>query len=403
MAYIFRRLKRFCGFITGFVFFISGILKLMDPTGAGLVMDEYFRFMHLDFLSPLAKVTGTGFAFTETIIGVSLITGVWRKITAAAALTMQIFFTILTLFLVIFNPEMDCGCFGEAIHLTHMQTFLKNIVLLLLLSIAFIPMKDLGEPEKKKYVSFSLVTLSIAAFTIYSWLYIPMVDFTDYKSGSVLNTAESSTSEQDMYEAVFIYEKAGKEESFNLENLPDSSWNFVRTETILKDGYRRNDINLSFYDDENNYRDGLASEGKVLIISVYDADLSRTQWEKIALRLQYIEQAGLRPLLLVSVPTQILESKLEQLDIDTRETITDHTYFSDYKTLIALNRSNAGGVLFSNGELICKWASRTFPDLAELEEISNKNDTEISIRRSSGRSIAFQGFLLYVTAVMLLL
>ena len=46
MKYLLLRIKRFCGFITGFVFFIGGILKLMDPVGAGLVMGEYLDFMH---------------------------------------------------------------------------------------------------------------------------------------------------------------------------------------------------------------------------------------------------------------------------------------------------------------------------------------------------------------------
>ena len=117
------RLKRFCGIIAGIVFFLSGIVKLMDPVGAGLVMSEYYRFLHIDFMDFSAKFMGTAFAFAETIIGAAIITGVWRKIIAKCALGLQIFFTVLTLFLVIFNPEMDCGCFGEAIHLTHTQTF----------------------------------------------------------------------------------------------------------------------------------------------------------------------------------------------------------------------------------------------------------------------------------------
>ena len=127
MNYIVRKMRRFCGFIAGFIFYISGIVKLLDPVGAGLVMDEYYNFLHLGFLDFSAKFMGTAFAFAETLIGTALITGVWRKITAIAAFAFQGFFTFLTLLLVIFNPEMDCGCFGEAIHLTHWQTFLKNI------------------------------------------------------------------------------------------------------------------------------------------------------------------------------------------------------------------------------------------------------------------------------------
>ena len=49
MRYILQRMRRFCGYIAGFVFYISGILKLLDPVGAGLVMDEYYSFLHLGF------------------------------------------------------------------------------------------------------------------------------------------------------------------------------------------------------------------------------------------------------------------------------------------------------------------------------------------------------------------
>ena len=108
MRYLLLRLKRFCGFITGFVFFMGGILKLMDPVGAGLVMGEYLDFMHLKFLGFAAKPLGAAFALAETVIGTALVTGVWRKTIGIAALAFQGFFTLLTLALVIFNPEMDC-------------------------------------------------------------------------------------------------------------------------------------------------------------------------------------------------------------------------------------------------------------------------------------------------------
>ena len=123
------RFRRLCAWIVGIVFTVSGALKLMDPTGAGLVMEEYFKFLHLGFLSPISMSAGIAFALAEAVTGVALITGVWRKLTAAISSLLMAFFTILTILLVIFNPEMDCGCFGEAIHLTHLQTFLKNIVL----------------------------------------------------------------------------------------------------------------------------------------------------------------------------------------------------------------------------------------------------------------------------------
>ena len=268
MRYLFLRMKRFCGFITGFVFFLSGIIKLMDPVGAGLVMDEYFDFLHIGFLSFSAKAAGVFFAFAETLIGTALITGVWRKPTALCAICLQTFFTLLTLLLVIFNPEMDCGCFGEAIHLTHMQTFLKNVLLLALLLIYYIPGRHLGEARKKKYISFSLVSVSVIAFTIYSLIYIPLIDFTAYRPGSKLEAGAEINADA-MYESVFTYEKDGIRETFTLGHLPDSTWTFVNAETRLKNGYEESLTGLSFYDPATgDYKDNLAIEGKVLAISM---------------------------------------------------------------------------------------------------------------------------------------
>ena len=81
----------------------------------------------------------------------------------------------------------------------------------------------------------------------------------------------------------------------------------------------------------------------------------------------------------------------------------DIAYISDYKTLIALNRSNGGVTYFYNGQLIRKWAVINTPDKAELAKISATDATETAIDEDSKGSLGFQGFLLYVFAVMLLL
>ena len=192
MINVLLRLKRFCGYAAGFVFFISGLHKLMDPVGASLVMKEYFQFLHMEFLSTGATVSGVAFALAETLIGTALITGVWKKLIALAAIILQGFFTLLTLALVIFKPEMDCGCFGEAIHLTHSETFIKNLILLGLLLIYYIPSRMLNKPKPKKYVSFALVSVSVGAFTLYSLLYIPMTAFTALKPGGEIHREASS-------------------------------------------------------------------------------------------------------------------------------------------------------------------------------------------------------------------
>lgn len=401
MAYILLRMKRFCGFITGFVFFLSGIVKLLDPVGAGLVMDSYFDFLHIGFMGPTSKFFGVMFALAETVIGTGLITGVWRKPMGLAALILQGFFTVLTLFLVIFNPEMDCGCFGEAIHLTHMQTFLKNIVLCILLATYYFPSSMLGRNRKRKYASFGLVTVSVLAFTVYSLLYIPLIDFTAFKPAAVLAAGENA--EADLYEAVFIYEKDGVKESFTLGHLPDSTWTFVSTETVMKEGHEDSSVNLSIRDAYGDYHDSMAAEGKVLIVSVYDIDRKKGRWAQTARFLDNAEKAGFRPLLLVSSTAGQFAEMTAGLDPQTAAVLDRMVHYSDYKTLITMNRSNGGATFFCDGYLIRKYARRALPDMGELSTLFQSDETEELISRSTNGDLTFQGFLLYVFAVMLLL
>lgn len=391
MRYLLLRLKRFCGFITGFVFFIGGILKLMDPTGAGLVMEGYFDFLHVGFLKPIAKSAGVLFALTESVIGIGLITGVWRKTFGIMAIILQGFFTILTLFLVIFNPDMDCGCFGEAIDLTHRQTFIKNLILFALLAAYYYPAKYLGQNKKGKYVSFGIVTISTAAFAVYSLIYIPLMDFTDYKPAAALQAGHAFATSENLYDSVFIYEKDGQEETFGLDNLPDTTWNFVRAETIAReDAVVQNIIPLSFYDNDDNSMDHIAAEGKVMVVSVYDPEMSRSKWARTAAFISEASAIGFKTILLTTAIPQ-----------DTMG--INHIYISDYKTLITLNRSNGGITFFSDGYLIRKWARQAVPDKETLSELYVGDDTENIMEQNAHGSLMFQGFLLYVFAIMLLI
>jgi uncharacterized membrane protein YphA (DoxX/SURF4 family) len=385
MVYLLLRIKRFCGFLTGIVFFISGILKLMDPVGASMVMKEYYSFLHVSFMDPTALVAGVFFAFAEVAVGAALVTGVWKRIVAPVAIGLQGMFTLLTLFLVIFNPKMDCGCFGEAVHLTHSETFIKNIVLLVLLLAYYFPSRLLGPTRKKKYVSFGIVMASVAVFTVYSLMYIPLDDYTDYHAGVSL---KSESLGSDSYIATFIYEKDGQQETFSIDNLPDSTWNFVSAQTTTSAPADKSSAVLSFYDAEGNYADHLLHEGKSIVISIYDTDIKNKDRNKIQTLIDTAISEGFSPIVLAS---------------DYIEPFSDaENYFADYKTLLTLNRSNGGATYIYDSIIIRKWAKKSLPDSEELAMIYNEDVTE-SIIGDSHRSLAFQGFLLYVFAVMLLL
>ena len=391
--YLLLKTRRFSGFICGFVFFLSGILKLMDPVGAGLVMDSYLDFLHIGFLGFASKPLAFLFALAETIVGTAMITGVWRRITAIIALSLQGFFTLLTILLAIFNPVMDCGCFGEFIHLTHVETLVKNLVICALLSYAYFPMRNLGRPLKRKYVSFGVVCTSVLAFSIFSLSRLPIIDFTDYEPGAQILSADANVADE-AFDAMFIYEKDGVQQEFILENLPDSTWTFVSTQTIQNKDLKSSGATLSFYDNDKEYQDSLAVQGNVMVISIYDPQMRQKKWDAAARMAENARESGFNPMILVAgTPEQIKGKVTDDIPV----------YFSDYKTLITLNRSNAGATWLSHGYIIKKWGHRAYPDQDDLLTYIKGNSTEAILESNTKGSLLFQGFLLYVFAVMLLL
>lgn len=386
------RLKRFCGYLVGIVFFLSGIVKLMDPTGAGLVMKEYYDFLMIGFMAPTAKVAGTLLAMAETLLGAALVIGVWRKLIAKVVFLMQAFFTVLTLLLVIFNPQMDCGCFGEAIHLTHLQTFIKNIILLAMLLAYMIPFKYIGTPKPRKYVSFAIIACSTLAFAIYSWIHIPLIDFTDYKADAILKSASTENTDEIYGDTRYIYEKDGVSQSFSLDEIPDSTWTFVEVEENVNQEAMVNTIELPVNDPvTGNTKDFIATDGMVLITSVYDTRISEEKWEAILRFQEEAIAAGFKSLLLVSDTENIPEH------------IKESVYTSDYKTLISMNRSNGGVTYFNDGRLIAKWSAKSRPDQEEIHRIYSSEPDELYLEYETEGRITMQSFLLYVFAVMLLL
>lgn len=396
------RLRRLCAFIIGLVFLLAGIFKLLDPVGASLVVEEYYRFLHLGFMLPTAKVVSVALALLEALLGAALISGVWRKTVTFVTTLLIILFTILTFFLAIFNPTMDCGCFGEVIHLSNLQTFLKNLILLALALIAFVPDKDFGEPKKRKYVAFILAAASIIGFTVYSLRSLPLVDYTSFKPGSELMAAEGDGND---FVSTFIYEKNGQEGAFSLDRLPDSTWTYVRTETIRLNSPKNSGEPpiLAFSDSTGNYRDELAATGNVLVLSVSEPVMMKgDDWTRMAEVVEGASAAGFTPLLLVSGTKAKLDN-ITTMVPEVREKLTPHIYFSDKKTLLSMNRSNGGATWFNNGELIRKFHTSDLPSDETLLKMTGDDPTETMLQTSTKGRLRFQGFLLYTVALLLLI
>ena len=339
-----KSVKRICAVLLGFVFFVAGLLKLIDPVGAGLVVGEYYKFMHLSFLAPSANFVGVFLALAETFTGIALISGVWPVLTAAISGIMILGFTVLTFILWLVNPAMDCGCFGQAVHLTHFQSFIKNVALCVLWVAAFVPISSLAAPPKIKYVSASIAVLSVTVFTVYSLMSIPAMDFTPFAPGTTLMQAEPSPE-------------------------PDSPL-------------------LSISDEYGNYCDEILANGAKLLLTVYDVESAPASFaDKYSECAAGALGAGVQPMLVVAGDCPW----------------TEDCFHSDRRTLMTVNRSNGGATLLRDGVVIAKWPVRSLPGCERLEELAEKDSTEAIMAENTPKRLKLQGFLLYVTAVLLLL
>ncbi|MBQ9462709.1 MAG: hypothetical protein IJU68_03530 [Bacteroidales bacterium] len=339
-----KSIKRIVAVVLGLVFFVAGMLKLMDPVGAGLVVGEYYNFLRIGFLAPTADFAGMFFALLETFLGVAMICGVFPVATAVASGVLLLVFTVLTLTMWIFNPPMDCGCFGEAVHLTHGQSFLKNVVLLALWAFAFVPVTSLRRPRKVKFVSFGVAMISVVLFAIWSAVSIPPMDFTPFAPGVTLMQAETNPEK-------------------------DSPL-------------------LSISTPDGDYCDELLASGDILLISVYNPDdLSEAAVERIE-----------------SCEAAAIEAGVSAVRIASGVFPGGAGYYnSDRRSLLTVNRSNGGATLLRDGMIVAKWPVRSLPDARKLRDLAEESPAEAMVKENTPKRLRLQGFLLYVTAVMVLL
>ena len=161
--------------VLGGVFVLSAAVKVLDPYGTVLKMEEYFTAMGLEWLSGASVVLTVGLLAVEMLLGVALVLRAAPRQTAWAALTMNGLYLLLTLWVAVANPVADCGCFGDWLVLSNWQTFGKNVILTLLAVVVFLYR---GEREGCRWgLMGALVAFgATVAFAIYSLIMLPVVE-----------------------------------------------------------------------------------------------------------------------------------------------------------------------------------------------------------------------------------
>lgn len=348
--------------ITGLVFIFSGIVKAIDPLGSAYKFHDYFHAFKFSFPDNLNLPLAILLCTAEFITGFSILTGCRARTGIWGALILMLIFTPLTFVLALTNPVSDCGCFGDAIHMTNWQTFGKNLILITLVLILFVNRKSVRNifPVATEWIISGVAIVVFMLFSFYNLRYLPVIDFLPYKKGVKIadKMIVPEGVKQDEYKTTFIYEKDGVRKVFDLSNYPakDSSWKFVDQKSVLfKKGFQPliHDFIITSTEGEDLTTKILSYPGpSVLMISKKLDEASKKRILEGFEIGKYCTKNGVDFYILTSSGTDELKS----YDIGLRFCSMDET------TLKTMIRSNPGYILLINGRIIGKWSWANVPD-----------------------------------------
>ncbi len=252
---------------TGILFIFSGLVKAIDPKGLAYKMQEFFEAFANDgyFKGLMHILNDYALSFSiimitlEVIIGLALLLGWKKKFTTIMLLLLMILFTFLTSYVLFSGKIRACGCFGDCIPITPIQTFAKDILLLVFSIILILGMKYIHPIAKPLplWLYVSIATILTLFLQFYVIKHLPVVDCLPFKKGNnVLELREMpKDAVQDKFDYIFVYSKGGANKEFKATELPDSTWEYVdRKQTLIEKGRNNvpliNDFNLG--DEEGN-------------------------------------------------------------------------------------------------------------------------------------------------------
>ena len=266
--------------VVGGVFIFSGFTKAVDPWGTCYKIIDYLNAMGLGGWTGIALFIAVALAVLEFILGICIALGIYRRSSPVIALVMMLVMTPLTLWLAISNAVPDCGCFGDALHLSNWATFGKNLLLLLgVIYLIFFntSLRSIYGPAVQWIVS-ALSFALVMAVAYYGYFYQPLIDYRPFPVGTqvVNNTASPENEEESEDDFIFIYSRDGEEKEFTIDSLPDEDdgWEYVTRyharrphgKVITQDG--SNKAAIAILDDEGNdvTLDVLADSHRTLLL-----------------------------------------------------------------------------------------------------------------------------------------
>lgn len=398
-----------CRFLLGATFVFSGFAKAIDPIGTQYKLQDYLSAIGIG-IGDLVPDIGTLLASValstlEFCLGVFVLFAIRRHLVSKMIVAFMAVMTLITVWIALFNPVKDCGCFGDALHLTNVQTLLKNIVLLAAsIVLAWQPLQMYRFLSRStQWIAINYTILFVLLLSAHCLYHLPLIDFRPYHIGMNIKKGMEipAGAPQPQFETTFILQKNGIKKEFTLDNYPDSSWQFVDSKTVqTKEGYVPpiHDFSIQKPNGDDITDSVLTAKGYVfLLVSPHLEQADDTNFGDIDQLYEYCQEQ--------KIPFYCLTAS-ERKDIDHWADITGAEYpfcFTDETTLKTIIRSNPGLLLLKDGTIIRKWSHNDLPSSASLNAPLPKLDIGAMPSTSLGKTIMKVVLLFFIPLILLVL
>ncbi len=392
--------------LVGCLFIFSGFIKANDPIGFSYKLTEYYSIFGTDFLQHGEVFQAMFICVIEIVLGVCVLIGTRMKLSSWLLLLMIIFFTFLTGFTAIsnwfyenpdhsrtqwfagllgFNPRelyymKDCGCFGDFIKLTPWQSFLNDLILLVLIVIIFIRRNHIRAFFAKILQTNLIIFFALLSgfFTTYCYLYTPTFNFLYWDKGNDVIEYMEEIPDEKAY--LFIYEKDGQQYTFDMNNLPsDPAYTFVdRKDSIIKPGVpaKIHDFHVNNELGDDITMEVLQAPDYQLFLIAYDLGEARVKaFTKFNETAQAFQAAGHKIYAFTSSQPEEIEAFRHEHQLAYPFSQMDRT------ALKSIIRSNPGFILMKEGVVVEYWSARNVPNMKNLEKEMERYDKKLAKKK----------------------
>lgn len=351
--------------LVGGLFIFSGLIKLNDPIGTAIKMEEYFEVFVEDFGSvfhyfiPWSLEIAMIMIILELALGVAILFYYRMQQTTWVLLGLMLFFTFLTFYSAYFNKVTDCGCFGDAIKLTPWESFIKDVVLLVFVLHLFWYRRryTTNLRTREGYAVVGGTALLSLVVGVYAIQHLPFIDFRAYRVGSNIPN-QMKPGEAPIIE--YVFDKGG-EEVRSQKFLPAEQGYVYKSSRVLNEERIKpkiTDYMVSTPDGEDLTQETFTTVKLLLII----VDVQKASTKNLAAIRNLTEEleGKVDCLILTSSPQESMEAFRHENQLAVPFAFADATVL---KTIV---RSNPGISLWKDGVVLGNWHHNDTPSIADV-------------------------------------